>query len=267
MGPFIPTSTNNQILSRLSPDECGRLGPHLVYVDLPLGKVLLNPGELIDFLLFPEFSVASVVGSDDAGHCAEIGLIGGEGVVGVEVLLGPKRAVHLVNIQLPGSGYRLSTAEALREFSLGGSFQSHVLRYLHVLMTQVSSTAMCNALHGLDERLARWLLMCHDRFDGEKLPMTQEFLALMAGVGRPSVSIAAHGMQSDGLITYSRGKITINDRAGLIDRACDCYEAVTACQKAHANSISILDSVSVDPVKAGKAGLFSVIGTSVKADH
>ena len=260
MGPFIPTSTNNQILSRLTPDECGRLGPHLAYVHLAMGEVLLNPGEPIDFLLFPEFSMASVVGGDDTGHTAEIGLIGGEGVVGAEVLLGAKKAAHLVNIQLPGSGYRLPASAALREFSLGGSFQRSILKFFHVLMTQVSSTAMCNALHGLDDRLARWLLMCHDRFDGDKLPMTQEFLGLMVGVGRPSVSIAAHGMQSDGLITYSRGKITINDRAGLIDRACGCYKAVTVCRKVHANSRSISDSVPVAPVKAGKAGSFSVIG-------
>ncbi len=129
-------------------------------------------------------------------------------------------------IQLPGEALRIKTETIREEFKRGGAFHDLALLYVHALMMQISQTALCNRLHSVEQRLARWLLMCHDRAKGDVLTLTQEFLSYMLGVNRPTVSTAAAILQGGGFIKYSRGKITITDREGLEDFACDCYEVV-----------------------------------------
>ncbi len=170
--------------------------------------------------------MASVVGRTRQGQSAEIGVIGKEGVVGVDLVLGSSVMVNHVMVQLANGGFRLPAAEALREFKLAGSFQAELLHFAHRLMIQISQTAVCNALHGLEERLARWLLMCRDRSKDDTLNLTQEFLSFMVGTTRASVTLAAITIQDLGYIAYKRGSITIVDRAALIDFACDCYRVV-----------------------------------------
>jgi CRP-like cAMP-binding protein len=219
-------TTNNAILSGLEAGEKERLAAHLTYHNTTLGENLFLPNSTIDYLFFPNNSMISIVGNTRQGRSAEIGVIGKEGVVGVDLLLGAPTMINHVMIQLANGGYRLPAAEALREFKLCGSFHDSILMFVHRLMIQVSQTAVCNALHGLEERLAKWLLMCHDRANGDKLHLTQEFLSFMVGTTRASVTLSAITLQDLGYITYRRGSIEIIDRPSLVDFACDCYKVV-----------------------------------------
>jgi len=220
-------TTSNVILAGLDPGERERLRPHLTYHDMKLGEKIFDPDETIDFLFFPNHSMASVVGRTSQGNSAEIGVIGREGVVGVDLLLGAETVINPMMIQMANGGFRLPAAEALREFKLGGAFQAAILAFVHRLMIQVSQTAVCNALHMLEERLARWLLMCRDRSRNDTLHLTQQFLSLMVGTTRASVTLAAIALQDLGYIKYSRGTITILDKPALIEFSCDCYKVVS----------------------------------------
>lgn len=220
------SSTNNLILSGLDAGERERIAPHLVYHTVELGDHLFHSGDQIDYLFFPDHSMVSVVGRTPQGQSAEIGIIGKEGVAGIDLLLGIPTAPNDMVIQLADGGYHLLAAEALREFRLGGPFQTALLHFTQRLITQIGQTAVCNAIHAVEERLGRWLLMCRDRSKGDTFYLTQEFLSFMVGTTRASVTLAAITLQDLGLITYKRGSITISDRPGLIDFACDCYRIV-----------------------------------------
>ena len=228
---FDRTRTRNHILARLTPDEESRLGPHLKYIDTELGELLLNAGDPIEYLFFPEGSMGSVVGVTAQGGSAEIGLIGSEGVIGAEVFLGADRIANRINIQMPDGGWKLPAAVAVSEFGRGGSFHNCVLRFFYRFLMQISQTAVCNALHGLEQRVARWLLMCLDRSPDDKIRLTQEFLSLMVGATRQSVSMVAGALQDAGAITYSRGVIRVVDRGGLERFACDCYAVMRRAQE------------------------------------
>lgn len=219
-------TANNTILASLAPDERDRLRPHLAYKEVKLGEPIFGSGDTIEHVYFPNDSIASVIGTTRQGGTAEIGLIGREGIVGLDVLLGVRTIRNPVIIQLADGIFRLPADEALREFKRAGAFHDAVLKFTHSLLTQVSQTAVCNTLHRLDERLAKWLLMCRDRSPGDELRLTQEFLALMVGTTRSSVTIAAITLQDLGYIKYSRGVIRVIDRPALIDFACDCYRVV-----------------------------------------
>ena len=225
------TRIRNHILSRLTPEEERRLGPHLKFIDTELGEMLLNAGDPIDNLFFPEGAMGSVVGVTAQGGSAEIGLIGWEGVIGAEIFLGADRMANRVNIQMPDGGYVLPADVALREFERGGPFQAGVLRFFYRFLTQISQTAVCNALHGLEQRLSRWLLMCLDGSPDEKIRLTQDFLSLMVGASRQSVSMVASMLQDAGVITYSRGVIRVVRRDGLERFACDCYAVMRRAQE------------------------------------
>jgi CRP-like cAMP-binding protein len=215
--------TSNAILAGLAPDERERLAEHFTYRHMKLGESLFEPDAPIEQLFFPDHSMASVVGRTRQGQSAEIGVIGREGVVGVDLLLGAATATNPIMIQMANGGFHLPADEAIREFKLGGPFQAAILKFTHRLMIQVSQTAVCNALHGLEERLARWLLMCRDRSRDDNLHLTQEFLSFMVGTTRASVTLSAITLQDLGYIAYKRGSITIMDRTGLMEFACDCY--------------------------------------------
>ena len=217
-------SISNAIISRLEPEEAARLLPHLAQRELRLGEQLFGTGDPIEYVFFPEGSMGSYVGETYTGAAAEIGVIGREGVIGLDLFLGGKQINNTVIIQLPDGALQLPASVALDEFSRGGGFQRNILSFIRQFLNQVSQTAVCAALHLVDERLARWLLMCHDRARGDELQLTQEFLSVMVGVSRPSVSIAAHALQATEVIRYTRGKITVIDREGLEQFACECYQ-------------------------------------------
>jgi CRP-like cAMP-binding protein len=219
-------TTKNHILNALPDEDYHRLHQHLEEVQLTLGQVLYRPDELIKYVYFPDDSMNSVVATTPDGQCAEVGVIGREGICGVDVLMGVDSTSNENIIQIPDGALRIKTETIRAEFKRGGAFQDLALLYIHALMMQISQTALCNRLHSLEQRLARWLLMSHDRAKGDELTLTQEFLSIMLGVNRPTVSNAAVLLQGGGFIKYSRGRITISDREGLEDFACDCYDVV-----------------------------------------
>jgi CRP-like cAMP-binding protein len=220
--------TDNRLLAALPPEDYERIAPYLEPVDLRNGEVLYQSGQPIDHLYFPTGAMVSLVAQMAGGAEVEVGVTGFEGVAGLPALLGADKSPLLNMAQMPGGALR-ARASALRdEFRRGGALQDLTLRYAQSVMVLASQTAACNALHTLSERLAKWLLMSHDRRRGDELPLTQEFLSMMLGVRRAGVTEAAIVLQAEDLITYRRGRITVLDREGLEGFACECYPVLKA---------------------------------------
>ncbi|HEV8591498.1 MAG TPA: Crp/Fnr family transcriptional regulator [Pyrinomonadaceae bacterium] len=193
---------------------------------MPAAASLYRAYEPITHAYFPESSMVSILANTETGQSTEIGIVGREGAVGLDVVMGAKTLPHDLIVQMPDSGYRIK-AEALRkEFDLCNDAQIPILRFIQKLLVQISQTTLCNRLHRVEERLPRWLLMCHDRAEGDNLRLTQEFLAIMLGVARVSITLSASELQSAGYIKYTRGQITILDREALERSSCECYRIV-----------------------------------------
>jgi CRP-like cAMP-binding protein len=157
------------------------------------------------------------------GAAAEVGTIGNEGVVGLPPLFGDDRAPTSVYVQVPGTGLRMKATLFQQEFARSASMRAVMLRYAHAFFNQVAQSAARNHFHSLQQRCCRWLLMTHDRMQSDEFLLTQEFLAMMLGVQRTGVTVAAGALQRAGLIRYKRGNVTIIDRPGLVRRSCECY--------------------------------------------
>lgn len=213
----------NRLLGLLTARDLAHLGQHLEPVDLYYRKSLYQADEKIEYVYFIETGVGSLVNTMATGQAAEVGTIGNEGMVGLPLVLGDDRAPTAVYVQVPGAGLRMSASLFTRELGHSGTMRAVMLRYVHALFNQVAQSAACNHFHSLEQRCCRWLLMTRDRMQSDEFLLTQEFLAMMLGVGRPGVSIAAGGLQRAGLITYSRGHVTILDRTALQTRSCECY--------------------------------------------
>jgi CRP-like cAMP-binding protein len=218
----------NRILAALPPEEFELIAKHLTHVDLELGQSLHRAGEIIDYVFFVESGFISALSMLSDGQPLEIGLIGAEGVVGVSIVLGATRSYSETMCQTGGGAYRLPEAALKDVVAHTPHLRDLLLRYTHVFHVQVAQTAACNAHHELGQRLARWLLAAHDRSGVPELSLTQDLIAVMLGVRRSTVSIAAGTLQKAGVIRYQHGKITILDRVGLEDAACECYEAVAS---------------------------------------
>jgi CRP-like cAMP-binding protein len=162
------------------------------------------------------------------GRTVEAGTIGRCGMVGIPILLGTRSMPGRIFVQIPGSGFRISAEIVGREFDRLGEFRRRLLRYLQARIIQTSQSAACNRLHGVDQRLARWLLLCSDQMDSDRLLLTQEFLGQMLGAPRTTVTLAAGMLQKAGLIESSRGALLIVNRKGLEDVACECYGVISA---------------------------------------
>jgi CRP-like cAMP-binding protein len=213
----------NRLLSLLSPRDYASLRPHLEPVELEYRKSLYEANKKIEFVYFIETGVGSLVNTMANGQAAEVGTIGNEGFVGVPVVLGDDRAPTSVYVQVPGAGLRMKAPIFGKALARSPSMQVVMLRYVHALFNQVAQSAACNHFHSLEQRCCRWLLMTRDRMQSDDFLLTQEFLAMMLGVQRPGVSIAAGGLQRAGLITYKRGNVTILDGPGLKKLSCECY--------------------------------------------
>lgn len=216
----------NRLLAALPPEEYQRLLPQLEFVALELGQVLYQIGEPIDYVYFPHRSLVSLVMVLQDGSTAEVGLVSGNGMVGIPVILGSDISFNLAIVQVAESAMRLPADHLKTEFQRGGALQSLLLRYVQALLAQVSQTAACNRLHPLEARLARWMLLVQDAIHSDELQLTQEFIAQMLGVHRSGVTIAAGALQQAGLIHYNRGKITILNREGLEAISCECYRVI-----------------------------------------
>jgi CRP-like cAMP-binding protein len=212
----------------LPQEDYQRLAPHLEPVELAHSQVLHQPDELIDYVYFPHNSMVSLISHTAAGESVEVGIVGFEGMAGISSVLGVDRSPHEAMVQIPNQGMRVGVQVLRAEFNRGGALHDMLLRYTQCLLLQTSQIAACNRLHSISERLARWLLMSHDRCICEDLPFTQEFLSLMLGVRRAGVTEAAIVLQTEGYIYYRRGHIKILDRAGLEEFTCDCYPIVKA---------------------------------------
>jgi CRP-like cAMP-binding protein len=195
-------------------------------VTLVFGKVLYEPGEKIRHIYFPGASLVSLLTLADGHLPLEVGLIGREGMVGIPLVLGRKASSVRALVQGSGTAMRMASAQFLKEFRRSTALQQGLYRYIHGLMTQISQTAACNRFHVVEKRFARWLLMTHDRVKSDRFRMTHEFLGHMLGVRRVGVTEAAQALQRRKLIRYSRGDITVLDRAGLEAAACACYDVV-----------------------------------------
>jgi CRP-like cAMP-binding protein len=225
-GPEASGPARNRILLALSPQERARLLEMLQLVTFRLGDVLSEAGARMEYVYFPATCVVASLYTTEEGATAEMYLVGNDGVASVSPILGYETASSTSVVVVAGEAYRMKTRTLHQEFAAGGVLQSLLLRYTQALIMQISQTAVCNRLHGAEQRLCRWLLMCHDRVQSNDLQMTQEFISNMLGGRRETVTVAAGRLQDAGLIRYSRGHITIVDRRGLEETGCECYLTV-----------------------------------------
>ena len=217
---------DNHILGALPNEERDRLFPHLSFVSMPLGKVLYESGETLKHIYFPTDSIVSLLYVMKDGASAEIAVVGNEGAIGVALFMGGETTPSRAIVQSAGSAYRLEGKRLKVEFNRHGQMLHVLLRYTQSLITQMAQTAVCNRHHSVNQQLCRWLLLSLDRLQSNELKMTQELIANMLGVRREGVTTAAGELQKAGVIRYSRGKITVIDRAKLEQLSCECYSVV-----------------------------------------
>jgi CRP-like cAMP-binding protein len=217
---------SNLILNALQPELKSSLLARLQPVDLPVGLVLTNPGQIPPFAHFMTSGIASVVTFMSDGVGAEVGVIGREGLVEAIHLLGPATAPTTAFIQVEGTALRMPFTELQQFFTAHSVVSQRILECVQGQGFILSQLAACHGLHEIEERLARWLLMVQDRLQSDHFELTQEFLAEMLGARRTSVTLAAGALQRGGLIKYSRGRIQVIDRTGLEKAACECYPIV-----------------------------------------
>jgi CRP-like cAMP-binding protein len=216
----------NHLLSGLPAEVQRNLVSRCELVRLSCGATVQKSGGPYHYLYFPTSCVISLIYTSFEGISVEVGLVGNEGVLGTTSFLGGGDSQHSAVVQVAGEALRVDARIVLDEFSRGGILQRVLLLYTHVLMTEISQTAVCNRLHGIEKRLCRWLLLRQDLVRSDQLIVTHELLSGMLGGRRESVAIAAGRLQKAGLIAYSRGRVRILDRTGLEHAACECYAAV-----------------------------------------
>jgi len=217
---------HNQLLAALSHAARERIDPKLRLVEMPLGKILYEPGDALRYVYFPTDCIVSFLYVLEDGSTAEICVVGNDGMVGVSLFMGGETITSRAIVQSSGSAYRLKGTRLTQEFERQGETMHILLLYTQALITQMAQTAVCNRHHTVDQQLCRWLLLSLDRLPGNKLAMTQELIANMLGVRREGVTDAAGKLQKLGVITYSRGIITVLDRDRLEHLSCECYAVV-----------------------------------------
>jgi CRP-like cAMP-binding protein len=205
----------NRILSRLSPADLGLLEPHLEPVDLSVHRLLEGRNRRIDYVYFIEAGLASVVANGAGKPSIEVGIIGREGMTGLAIVMGYQRAPHDTYIHVAGKGQRIRAAKLREADERSNTLHRAMLHYAYAYLLQTTTTALANRLSKIEERLARWLLMAHDRVDGDRLPLTHEFLSLRLGVRRAGVTTALQALERKALISRNRANIHILDREGL----------------------------------------------------
>lgn len=218
--------TANQILAGLPNKEYQSLRPDLEEFPLAFGKVLFESGEVLRHVYFPNQGIVSLLTLIEKRSTLEVGIVGNEGMVGIEVFLGANASINRALVQGSGTAMRMKAEALHKHIKLGGLLPGLLLRYTHSLLSQISQSAACNRFHKVEARLARWLMMTHDRLDSDRFRMTQKFLSDMLGVRREGVTTAARALQQKNLICYVRGLITIIDLDGLAAASCQCYEII-----------------------------------------
>ena len=221
-----PGPGHNRLLAILPPASRERLLASCELVNLERDSILVRAGDPIDYVYFPQSAVISLLIMMADGSSVESATIGFEGMVGAPLVLGDEVSPYDVTVQLGGDALRIPAASLRRLMDEDPTLRSVLLRYVEVLLVQMARNTACNRLHDLEERLARWLLHIHDWVWANRFPLTHDFVARMLGVRRPSVTVAARSLAREGLIQYRHGRVTIRDREGLEDLACEDYVIV-----------------------------------------
>ncbi len=229
----------NSLLRALPLDAIARL--RLDPVHFEVQHEIEFPGKPIHYIYFVEAGMASMTTTFLDGSQVEVGMFGFESVIGISALMGTRQSLNRVYTQIAGHGLRATVARAQAEFDRGELFHHLSLRYVQTQLVQAMQSVGCNAKHEVDQRLARWLLICSDRAHRNDFAMSQEFLSDMLGVRRTSVTMAALALRKAGLISYSRGKIVILDTPGLLKRSCECYQVI----KSHLDNYTEFDTANV----------------------
>lgn len=218
----------NLLLKNLPEKERKRLERYLEPAEMRDGSVLIEPDQPIRQVLFPIDMVSSTLQQLSDGSTVEAGLMGMEGMIGIQLWLRERSTPSRTVTQVPGMALRMKAEDFIRQVMEvpESPLNTMVARYTHAFLVMTSQVAACNRLHQVEQRLCRWLMMLHNRVGRDEFPVRQEFLAQMLGVARPSVSIAAKILQKAGFIDYSRGKMRVLDKAGLRSGACECYELI-----------------------------------------
>lgn len=220
-------SAANKLLAGLPPPDYARLRVALEPVRLAKGVVLYEAGDSVRYAYFLTSGMVSLLASASAHALVQVAMVGNEGMVGIPAFLRVNVMPYRVTVQLPATALRIRASALCAEVGACGALTDVLLRYLHMLVTQITQSAVCNRYHTIEERLCRWLLLSRDHARGEILPLTQETLAHMLGVQRTGVTAAAVALQRAGLISYRRGKIRILDERGVKAAACECYRVVS----------------------------------------
>ena len=219
-------SPKNHILRSLGHEEYTSLLPFSQRVTLAAGDVLFEAGDRIAEFYFLDSGMASLLSTTESGSTIEVGMVGYEGFVGSALVLKTVRMPYRSMIQIAGQATKIKAQSVLDQFDKNLALRDLVLRYLHVVLTQVSQSAVCNRFHTLEARLCRWLMISREILDSDEILLTQELLSQMLGVARTGVTMTAGALQQSGLIRYRRGHITILDRHALADASCECYRIV-----------------------------------------
>jgi CRP-like cAMP-binding protein len=213
----------NQLLAALEPEDFAVLEPNLEIMDLPKGKVLYETGDPIRHTYFPHDAIVSLVNVMEDGRFIEVSSFGREGLFGLISALVSRESFGRYKVQISGTASRISLGKMHEAINARPKIRRLVLSYTEALLAQTFQTVSCNAVHTVEARCANWILSTRDRIDQDSLPLTHEVLAEMLGVQRSTVSLVLHTLQMAGLIGQSRGVITVKDRAGLEETACECY--------------------------------------------
>ena len=221
-------SVNNRILLALSAESFARIRPLLERVPLEQHKIILDALARVEFTYFVNRGLISLVKVMQDGRVVEIGAVGVEGLTDPVALFGMNKAALDTMVQIPGDAYRIKLNILKDLIASDEQIRTILQNYARFTIRQLAQTAACNRLHTLEERCARWLLIAHDSALNDTFPLTHEFLAMMLGSRRSGVSIAAHTLKKAGLIDYARGVVTIVDRGGLEETACECYGTIQA---------------------------------------
>ncbi|HYM43898.1 MAG TPA: Crp/Fnr family transcriptional regulator [Steroidobacteraceae bacterium] len=221
-----PPPTQNLILAALPSAIYQRLAPRLEFVEMDLGYSLYESGSPLQHVYFPVEGIVSLLYVTQGGNSAELAVVGREGMIGVSLFMGGETTPNRAVVQSACKAYRLPAQLLKAQFAEGGALQLLLLKFTQALITQISQTAVCNLHHSVDQQLCRWLLLSLDRLPGNQLQMTQELIANMLGVRRQGVTEAARKLERDGLISYSRGLISVLDRRAVEQRVCECYAVV-----------------------------------------
>jgi len=217
----------NRLLAALPKKDYQALQRHLEEVPLVFEEILYQPNVLISDVYFPNSGIVSLLAAVNDHATLEVGLVGNEGILGLAIFMGVNTSQNRAVVQGAGTAMRMKATALRKQCNDGGVLPRLLRRYSHSLVTQITQSAVCNQFHSVDARLARWLLMTHDRMGDDEFQLTQEFLSNMLGVRREGVSRAAGDLQKRKLIVYSRGRLKVLDRVGLEAVSCGCYEIIT----------------------------------------